>query len=85
MQRSCVIGVDDAYKMQIVKAFIVLKEGWVDSPGLRESIMNHCRRNVAKYALPKQIEIRDSLPTTLVGKVAYTKLEQEEKAKAAKK
>ena len=85
VQRCCVIGVDDAYKMQIVKAFIVLKEGWVDSPGLRESIMNHCRRNVAKYALPKQIEIRDSLPTTLVGKVAYTKLEQEEKAKAAKK
>lgn len=84
VQRSCVIGVDDAYKMQIVKAFIVLKEGWEDSPELRESIMAHCRKNVAKYALPKQIEIRESLPTTLVGKVAYTKLEQEEKEKAAK-
>ena len=74
VQRSCVIGVPDPYRMQAVKAFLVLKEGYEDTPELRESIMAHCRKQVAKYALPRQIEIRDSLPTTLVGKVAYTKL-----------
>lgn len=78
VQRSCVIGVRDTYKMQRVKAFLVLTEGYEDTPELRESIMEHCRKHIAKYALPTEIEVRASLPTTLVGKVAYTKLEQEE-------
>ena len=74
VQRSCVIGVPDPLKMQRVKAFIVLKDGVTDTPEVRESILEHCRRHIAKYALPSEIEYRDSLPTTLVGKVAYTKL-----------
>ena len=37
-----------------------------------------CRKNVAKYAMPYDIEARDQLPKTLVGKVAYKVLEQEE-------
>ena len=40
--------------------------------------MNYCKKNIAKYALPYEIEVRDSLPTTLVGKVAYRELEEEE-------
>ena len=75
VQRSCVIGVPDPYKMQRVKAFIVLKDGVEDTPQLRESIVEHCRRRIAKYAMPTEWEYRDSLPTTLVGKVAYTKLQ----------
>ncbi|MBR5034213.1 MAG: AMP-binding protein [Bacteroidales bacterium] len=78
VQRSCVIGVRDPYKMHRVKAFLVLKPGYEDSEQLRESIMEHCRHQIAKYAMPSEIEVRDSLPTTLVGKVAYTKLEAEE-------
>jgi len=81
VQRSCVIGVRDPYKMQRVKAFLVLAPGYEDSEELRESIMEHCKHHIAKYALPTEIEVRDSLPTTLVGKVAYTKLEQEEQQK----
>ena len=74
VQRSCVIGVPDPYKMQKVKAFVVLKDGVQNTPELIEDIMAHCRKNVAKYAMPYTIEVRDSLPTTLVGKVAYTRL-----------
>lgn len=74
VQRSCVIGVPDPYKMQKVKAFVVLAKGWENTPETIESIMNHCRKHIAKYAMPYMIEIRDSLPTTLVGKVAYTQL-----------
>ena len=74
VRMSCVIGVPDPMKMQKVKAFVVLAEGYSDTPEIREQIMEHCRRHVAKYALPYEIEVRDSLPTTLVGKVAYTKL-----------
>ena len=74
VRMSCVIGVDDSYKMQKVKAFVVLNEGYSESAELKDSIMAHCRKHVAKYAMPYEIEVRDSLPTTLVGKVAYTKL-----------
>jgi len=75
VRRSCVIGVPDPLKMQAVKAFVVLADGCADTPETREQIMEHCRRHIAKYALPRDLEIRDSLPTTLVGKVAYTKLQ----------
>jgi long-chain acyl-CoA synthetase len=75
VQRSCVIGVPDPLKMQVVKAFIVLKDGVEDTPEVRASIEEHCRKHIAKYAMPRQWEYRDSLPTTLVGKVAYTKLQ----------
>ncbi len=81
VQRSCVIGVADPLKMQRVKAFVVLTKGYEDTPEVRESIMDHCRAHIAKYALPYEIVVRDSLPTTLVGKVAYTKLEEEEAQK----
>jgi len=74
VQRACVIGVPDPYKMQKVKAFVVLKEGKADSPELQEDLMAYCKKHIAKYALPYMIEVRDSLPTTLVGKIAYTKL-----------
>ena len=58
-----------------MKAFIVLKDGVEDTPEVRASIEEHCRRHIAKYAMPRLWEYRDSLPTTLVGKVAYTKLQ----------
>ncbi len=83
VQRSCVIGVKDALKMQRVKAFVVLKDGFPQDDATRESILQHCRGHIAKYALPSEIEFRDSLPTTLVGKVAYTVLEKEEAARQA--
>ena len=81
VQRSCVIGVKDTLKMQRVKAFVVLKDNCTPDDEMRQSILQHCKKHIAKYALPTEIEFRDSLPTTLVGKVAYTVLEKEEAAK----
>ena len=43
--------------------------------------MNYCSKRIAKYAMPREIEFRAELPKTLVGKVAYRKLEEEELAK----
>ena len=42
--------------------------------------MEHLRQHVASYALPREIEFRDELPKTLVGKVAYRVLEESESA-----
>ena len=78
VQMSCVIGVPDPRKMQKVKAFIVLKPGFVPTEATKKAIMDYCKTHIAKYALPYDIEFRDDLPKTLVGKVAYRKLEEEE-------
>ena len=74
---SCVIGVRDPYKMQKVKAFVVLKPGFEPSDTTRDMLMDYCRKHIAKYAMPYDIEFRDDLPKTLVGKVAYRVLEEE--------
>ena len=49
----------------------------------RQELLDYCRKHVAKYAMPYDIEFRDELPKTLVGKVAYRVLEDEEKARQA--
>ena len=80
---SCVIGVPDPYKMQKVKAFVMLKPGIPANDDTKQAILAYCRKNIAKYAMPYDIEFRAELPKTLVGKVAYRKLEEEEAAKRA--
>ena len=82
VQMSCVIGVPDSYKMQKVKAFIKLVPGVEPSDATRQSILAYCRKHIAKYAMPYDIEFRDDLPKTLVGKVAYRVLEEEELKKS---
>ena len=77
VQMSCVIGVPDPYKMEKVKAFVVLKKGVPSNDETREKLFAYCRKNIAKYAMSYEIEFRESLPKTLVGKVAYTVLEAE--------
>lgn len=83
VQMSCVIGVKDPYKMQKVKAFVVLKEGYIPDDTVKNDILEYCKKNIAKYAMPYDVEFRSELPKTLVGKVAYTVLEKEEAAKTA--
>lgn len=79
---SCVIGVPDPLKMQKVVAYVVLKPGVkVSEDEAREILLKYCEKHMAKYALPREIRFRDALPKTLVGKVAYRVLEEEEKAK----
>jgi len=75
---SCAIGVPDPIKMQRVKAFVVLKEGFVPSQELKDNIMFYMAQNVAKWSIPYDVEFRAELPLTRVGKVAFTVLEQEE-------
>ena len=67
--------------MQKVKAFVVLKPNVVPDDSVKEEILTYCRKHIAKYAMPYDIEFRDELPKTLVGKVAYRVLEEEENAK----
>ena len=85
VQMSCVIGVPDSYKMQKVKAFVKLAAGVPANDATKAELLDYCRKHIAKYAIPYDIEFREDLPKTLVGKVAYRVLEEEEleKLKAA--
>ena len=81
VQMSCVIGVPDPYRMHRPKVFVTLKPGVPASEETRKAIMDYAAKYIAKYAMPKELEFRESLPKTLVGKVAYRQLEEEEAAK----
>ena len=62
---------------------MMLKPGVPASEATKQELLDYCRKHVAKYAMPYDIEFRDELPKTLVGKVAYRVLEDEEKARIA--
>ena len=81
VQMSCVIGVPDPYRMQRPKVFVTLKPGVEPNEATRQTIMDYAAKHIAKYAMPKELEFRETLPKTLVGKVAYRQLEEEEAAK----
>ena len=81
VQMSCVIGVPDPIKIKKVKAFVKLCAGVSPDAETKQKLMDYCRKNIARYALPYDIEFRDDMPKTLVGKVAYRKLEEEEEAR----
>ena len=81
VQMSCVIGVPDPYRMSRPKVFVTLKPGVEPNEETRKAIMDYASKRIAKYAMPKELEFRDTLPKTLVGKVAYRQLEEEEAAK----
>ncbi len=79
---SCVIGVKDARRGQRVEAYVVPRDSSRYSTeeareALKESVLETLRRDVAVYALPKAIHLRNDLPKTLVGKVSYRLLEEE--------
>ena len=74
---SCVVGIKDPKRMQRVKAYIVLRDGIKADDDCRKRIVDYLQNHIARYALPREIEFRDELPKTLVGKVAYRILEEE--------
>lgn len=79
IEKSCAVGVEDTYKMQRVKLYAVLKKGVEDTPRLREELNNYLKNNIAKYALPKEIEFIKELPKTKYGKVDFNKLQENAK------
>ena len=60
-----------------IRAYVVPRDGIEGDDALKQKIMDEMRLHVAAYALPREIIFRKELPKTLVGKVAYRKLEEE--------
>ncbi len=71
---AAVIGIPDAYHGETVKACIALKPG---TSATSDEIIAHCREGLTEYKVPRQIEIRDTLPMSAVGKILYRVLRDE--------
>ncbi|MEL6839432.1 MAG: AMP-binding protein [Pseudomonadota bacterium] len=73
-----VIGVQDGASGEAVKAFIVKQDDAVTADALR----GYCKEHLTAYKVPKQIEFRDELPKSNVGKILRKDLRAEEQAKS---
>jgi len=79
VEEACVIGVPDPDQVERVKAFVVKADGVKDDEAsLEKELIDHCRQQLIKWSCPRTIEFRSKLPTTLVGKVAFKVLKDEE-------
>ena len=63
---ASVAGVPDAYKGEVPKAWVILRAGHTATEA---ELRAHCRERLAPYKVPIQIEFRNELPKTMVGKV----------------
>jgi acetyl-CoA synthetase len=66
---SAVVGLPDPLKGERIKAFVVLRSGVTQSPGLLGSLRDHVRQDLGPIATPSEIDIRTSLPKTRSGKI----------------
>ncbi|MDB5702444.1 MAG: dicarboxylate--CoA ligase PimA [Sphingomonadales bacterium] len=80
VMEAVVIGVADPYRGQSPKAFVTLRPGQTATP---EGLRDFLRDKVSKIELPREVEIRESLPKTLIGKLSKKELVAEEQAKEA--
>jgi long-chain acyl-CoA synthetase len=78
---SAAIGKPHPIKGEEVKAFVVLKPGMKATP---EELIAHTRTQLAPFKVPHEIEFRDSLPKTLIGKTLRRQLAEEDRKKREK-
>lgn len=74
VKEAAVVGVPDPVRTEIVKAFIVLREGHQPGEELVRSIQDHVRTRLSAYEYPRAVEFIDALPVTATGKVIRKEL-----------
>ena len=80
VMEAAVAGINDPYRGETLKAYVVLKEGETMT---EEEVIEHCKANLAAYKVPKLVEFREELPKTMVGKVLRRMLREEEERKGS--
>jgi acetyl-CoA synthetase len=73
---TCVIGVPDKVRGQVVKAFIVPKKGIQPNDALEESIRAYVKGRLEAHAYPRQIQFLKEMPMTKTGKILKNKLKE---------
>ncbi len=75
---SAAIGKPDPMRGEIVKAFVVLAEGYKPSDELKHELQEHVKRTTAPYKYPRELEFVDALPKTISGKIRRIELRKRE-------
>ena len=78
VKRCCVIGIPHPHRIKVAKAFVVLNDGIKQTAKIKKEIRDLCKKNLAAYSQPKEIEFKEDLPKTLYNKIDYKYLEKEE-------
>ncbi len=74
VRMAAVVGAPDAERTEIVKAFVVLREGFVPDETLTRELQDHVRTRLAAHEYPRQVRYVDSLPMTTTGKIIRREL-----------
>lgn len=82
VEEVTVIGIPDDYRGEAAKAFIKMRNGAV--PLTLDALREFLTDKVGRHEMPKELELRDALPRTPVGKLSKKELVEEERAKHAK-
>src|SRR4051794_3773111 len=80
---AAAVASPDERRGNVVKAFIVLAEGYEGSDGLASEISGFVRDRLSQYAYPRRVEFVDDLPKTLTGKIRRIELREREGRVAA--
>ncbi len=75
--QACVVGIPDPVTGELVKAYIVLKDGARENAETATVLIEHCQQRLIKWSCPRDLEFRRELPKTLIGKVDYKALVRE--------
>ncbi|MDO9567653.1 MAG: AMP-binding protein [Candidatus Desulfaltia sp.] len=81
VQEACAIGIPHPTRGEVIKIFVVLKEG---ETATQEELLEFCTNKMAKYKFPTEIEFKKELPKTNVGKILKKDLRDEETKKRKK-
>ena len=79
VMETAVIGKPDPERTEIVKAFVVLKPGYVATHELEDELRQHVRKRLSAHAYPREFAFVDSLPKTPSGKIQRFILRNAEK------
>ncbi|MDW5376721.1 AMP-binding protein [Halomonas sp. HP20-15] len=71
---SAAVGMADAIRGEVIKSFVVLREGYEPSAELAEEIRQRVRERLSAHAYPREIDFVDALPKTPSGKIQRFKL-----------
>lgn len=77
IQEACTVGIPHETRGEAAKVYVVLKDG---ASATEAELLEYCQDKLAKYKWPVEIEFRDSLPKTNVGKILRKDLRAEVKA-----
>ena len=83
VKECAVVGIPDDERGELVKAWIVLKDGFTDDEALTTELQNHVKATTAPYKYPRRIAFADDLPKTVTGKIRRNLLRAKDKTSGA--